>query len=87
MGYKLHKIPKMLVSNKIPETGATFENVNEHLDDVENTDDTVAAISIDDKASKKIGNISDNVSTRLDIRALDHDTNITETIKPFGILD
>ncbi len=87
MGYKLHKIPKTQVLCKIPETDNIFLNVNDHLEDVENTDDTVAAISIDDKANKKIGNISDNGTTRLDITALDHDTNFNCSLKPFGILD
>lgn len=86
-GYKLHKIPKIQVLDKIPETDAIFENVNEHLEDIKNTDDSVAAISIDDKSAKKIGNISDNGTTRLPLSALDHDTNIECTIKPFGILD
>jgi len=87
MGYILHKIPKTQILEKIPETDEIFSNVNEHLEDVKNTDNTVAAISIDDKAAKKIGNISDNGKTRLDIKALDHDTNFECTLKPFGILD
>lgn len=87
MGYKCHKIPKTQVLCKIPETDEIFSNVNEHLEDVQNTDDTVLAISIDDKATKKIGKISDNGTTRLDIKALDHDTNFECNLKPFGILD
>ena len=87
MGYTLHKIPKTQVLDKIPETDAIFENVNEHLEDIEYTDESVAVISIDDKATKKIGNISDNGFTRLDIKALDHDTNFNCSLKPFGILD
>ena len=60
MGYKYHKIPKSEVIDKIPETDAIFENVNDHLELIDNRNEEVAFISIDDKPTKKIGNFSDN---------------------------
>lgn len=51
------------------------------------TGDDTSVISIDDKATKKIGNISDNGKTMLNIEALDHDTHFYYSMKPFGILD
>ena len=87
MGYKYHKIPKSKVINKIPETDAIFENVNDHLEAIDINNKEIAAISIDDKATKKIGNFSDNGYSWINIKALDHDTIFEYSIKPFGILD
>ena len=87
MGYKYHKIPKSKVIDKVPETDAIFENVNDCLESLDNNNDEVAAISIDDKATKKIGKFSDNGMTWINTEALDHDTIFKYAIKPFGILD
>lgn len=87
MGYKFKRISKTKVLNKIPETDIIFDNVHEELEDLNYTNDETAAISIDDKATKKIGNISDNGKSWLDIQALDHDTTFNYAVKPFGILD
>ena len=69
MGYKYHKIPKSKVINKIPETDAIFENVNDHLEAIDINNKEIAAISIDDKATKKIGNFSDNGYSWINIKA------------------
>lgn len=87
MGYKYHKIPKSEIINKVPETDMIFENVNDCLESLDKSNEKVAAISIDDKATKKIGKFSDNGMTWIDTKALDHDTIFKYAIKPFGILD
>ena len=87
MGYKYHKIPKSEIINKVPETDEIFENVNDCLESLDLDNDEVAAASIDDKATKKIGKFSDNGMTWIDTKALDHDTIFKYAIKPFGILD
>ena len=87
MGYKYHKIPKSKIIDKVPETDKIFENVNDCLESLDNNNDEVAAISIDDKATKKIGKFSDNGKTWINTEALDHDTIFKYAIKPFGILD
>lgn len=87
MGYKYHKIPKSEIINKIPETDAIFENVNDCLEAIDINNDEIATISIDDKATKKIGKFSDNGMTWINTKALDHDTIFKHAIKPFGILD
>lgn len=87
MGYSLHKIPKTEVINKVPETDTIFENVNDTMEAINTEDKSTAVISIDDKATKKIGRLSDNGYTWIDIKALDHDTIFDCSIKPFGILD
>lgn len=87
MGYKYHKIPKAKVINKVPETDNIFENVNENLNTITINNNTIAAISIDDKTAKKIGMMIDNGMTWEQIEALDHDTIVEYSVKPFGILD
>ncbi len=87
MGYKLKRISKSKVLDKVPETDEIFENVRNAMESALETDEDTAAVSIDDKAAKKIGNISDNGKSRLNIFALDHDTTFEYSMKPFGILD
>lgn len=79
---------KSLVIEKIPETNAIFENVNDVMEAVvEANDESIAVISIDDKATKKIGKLSDNGKTWSNEKALDHDIIFEYSMKPFGILD
>ena len=87
MGYKYSKIPKTEVVDRIPETDAIFENVNDNLEAINDSDEEVGTISIDDKATKKIGNFSDNGYSWQKLVALDHDTLFKYSVKPFGILD
>lgn len=87
MKYKYHKIPKSETINKVPETDIIFENVNDNIESLDKNNEEVAAISTDDKATKKIGNFSDNGMTWIDTKALDHDTIFDYAVKPFGILD
>lgn len=87
LGYKLRRVTKSLVIEKIPETDAIFENVFETIKAVEHSNDTVVAISIDDKNAKKIGLLSDNGKSYIERKALDHDTIYNCSVKPFGILD
>lgn len=87
LGYKLKRISKSKFLDKIPETDRIFENVNDSMESALESDEYTAVISIDDKATKKVGNLSDNGKSRLGIQALDHDTNFAYSMKPFGILD
>lgn len=87
LGYKIQKVKKTKVLEKIPETDAIFENVNETKQFIPLSGDNVAVISIDDKNRKKIGNISDNGYSWFEREALDHDTNFNCSVVPFGILD
>ena len=86
MVYKYHKIPKSEVIDKIRETDKIFENVNDCLNSINVNNDEIATISIDDKATKKIGKFSDNGYSWMNIKALDHDTIFDYSVKPFGIL-
>ena len=87
LGYKIRKVKKSKVLDKIPETDAIFENINETKQFISLTDDSVAAISLDDKSRKNIGDFSENGYSWYDRNALDHDTNCKCSVNPFGILD
>mgnify|MGYP002519675252 CR=1 FL=1 len=87
LDYKIQKVKKTKVLDKIPKTDAIFENVNETKQFISLSNNDVAVISIDDKNRKKIGNISDNGYSWFNKKALDHDTNFDCSIVPFGILD
>ena len=87
LGYKIQKVKKTKVLDKVPETDAIFENINETKQFILLSGDDVAVISIDDKNRKKIGNISDNGYSWIKKEALDHDTNFNCSVVPFGILD
>lgn len=86
-GYKYCKLQKSDIINRVPETDIIFENVNDNLEALDKNNKEVAAISIDDKATKKIGLFSDNGKTWINETALDHDTIFKYVVKPFGILD
>jgi len=84
MGYRLRKVVKAKPQKKVPETDAIFDNIKEK--DAE-ADAGKKRLSIDCKATVKIGNYSRNGKTRGNNQAVDHDMGCTETYTPFGILD
>jgi hypothetical protein len=85
LGYNLKRVQKVKPLKKIEETDAIFEKLHEIHNETKD-DDTVLRISIDAKASVKIGNYSRNGKSRNGRKALDHDFK-GETITPFGILN
>lgn len=87
LGYKIQKVKKNKVQAKDPKTDEIFENINETKEFIDSSKNVVAVISIDDKARKKIGNLSDNGYSWFLREALDHDTHFNCSINPFGILD
>lgn len=87
MNYKFKKIAKIKVLGKIDSTDAIFENVNNAMESALESDNKTAVASIDDKATKIIGNVSDNGKSWVPLEALDHDTTFDYKMKPFGILD
>jgi len=86
MGYRLRKVVKAKPQKKIPETDAIFENLKEKDTEAKSTP-SVKRLSIDCKATVKIGNYSRGGKTRGNNQADDHDMGCTETYTPFGILD
>ena len=83
--YKITKVKKNKVLKKIPETDAIFENVNKKKEEVRLSLDNVSSYTIDIKATKNVGDVSDNGSSWIEKNALDHDTNVEYKVKPFGI--
>ena len=85
LGYKLKRVQKVKPLKKIAQTDAIFVKLDE-IHDKNKDDDTVLIISIDAKATVKIGNYSRNGKSRNGRKALDHDFQ-GKTITPFGILN
>lgn len=85
-GYRLRPVVKAKPQKKIPETDAIFENIQEK-DGNPGEQGTVKRISIDCKATVKIGEFSRGGKTRGDNQAVDHDMGCTEKYTPFGIVD
>jgi len=85
LGYNMKRVQKVKPLKKVPETDAIFEKLHEIHNETED-DDTVLRLSLDAKASVKIGHYSRNGKSRNGRKALDHDFK-GETITPFGILD
>jgi hypothetical protein len=86
LGYRLRKVVKAKPLKKIPETDAIFENIQD-TDQQAKDSGTVKRISLDCKATVKIGNLSRGGKTRGDTKADDHDFGCSEKYIPCGILD
>jgi hypothetical protein len=85
LGYHLRKVKKNKPLKKIPETDAIFEQlrkVNREADEAEGT----LRISMDAKASVKLGSFSRGGLSRVDVEAGDHDFGDKGSLTPFGIL-
>ena len=87
LGYRFVRVKKSLVLKKIEETDVIFDNVHEAMLFAKNSEEDTVVISIDDKANKKIGDLSDNGKSWIAKEALDHDTTFETSVTPFGILD
>lgn len=87
LNYKITTVKKSRVYKKIPETDDIFDNVKKKKEELKFSDNNVIGISIDDKTSKYIGRLSGGGKAWVQRYGLDHDTNPTYIVKPFGILD
>lgn len=70
---------------KVPETDDIFENIAQK--DTQAKSESVKRISLDCKATVKLGNLSRGGLTRGNRQADDHDMGITESYIPCGIVD
>jgi len=70
---------------KIKETDAIFEQLKEENDRAD-ADDTVLRLSLDAKATVKIGLFCRGGRSWVEVKALDHDFAAEATLTPFGIL-
>lgn len=85
LGYKMKKVQKVKPLKKIEETDNIFNKIVE-INEKYKDDNTVLRLSIDAKATVKIGNYSRNGKSRNGRKALDHDFK-GKTMTPFGILN
>ncbi|MCP4352462.1 MAG: ISAzo13 family transposase [Desulfobacterales bacterium] len=85
-GYRLRKVLKAKPLKKIKETDAIFDNIKEKDQESKNSPN-VRRLSMDCKATVKIGDFSRGGQTRGDNEAGDHDFGCEEKYIPFGIVD
>lgn len=85
IGCSLRKVRKCKPLKKILETDRIFSEVH-RLNDQADVEDGVLRISLDTKATVKIGNYSRGGYSRQVQAACDHDFAPDETLTPFGIL-
>lgn len=86
MGYRLRKVVKAKPLKKIKETDAIFDNIQDKDQQAKDNGD-VKRVSMDCKATVKIGDFSRGGNTRGDTAANDHDFGWQEKYTPCGILD
>lgn len=85
MGYHLKKVRKTKPLKKIEQTDAIFENLKK-VHDENKSKSNVLRLSIDTKDRVKIGEFSRGGSSRVIVKAGDHDFG-GDYLTPFGILD
>jgi len=85
LGYQLRKVRKCLPLKKIPETDAIFEEVH-RVNQAADQDGGILRISLDTKATVKVGTFSRGGYNRQGDNAYDHDFQPEATFTPFGIL-
>ena len=85
LGYTLKKVKKAKPLKKIEQTDAIFSKLKETHEKTKDQSNVVR-ISIDTKDRVKIGHFSRNGSSRVAVKAADHDFS-TAFVTPFGILD
>lgn len=82
-GYPRRKVAKSKPKKKLPETDAIFDEVHRVNAAADAREDTLR-ISLDAKATVKIGEFSRNGYSRVEVAAADHDFQPTETVTPYG---
>lgn len=82
LGYTLKKVKKSQPLKKIPETDAIFKQVHRVNREADLRKDVVR-ISMDAKASVKLGELSRDGKNRIEIKASDHDFS-KKMMTPFG---
>lgn len=82
--YHLRRVQKTQPLKKIPETDAIFEQLHQ-VNLAADADPTVLRLSMDAKATVKLGLFSRGGLTRFIVKALDHDFNEKKKLTPYGI--
>jgi len=85
LGYKLKKVKKVKPLKKIEQKDAIFNKLKEMHEETKDQNNVVR-LSIDTKDRMKIGDFSRGGTSRVEVRAMDHDFSKV-FVPPFGILD
>lgn len=85
LGFRLRKVKKCQPLKKIPETDAIFDEVH-RVNEEADQNEGVLRISLDTKATVKVGPFSRGGHNRQGESACDHDFQPGATLTPFGIL-
>jgi hypothetical protein len=85
LGYRPQRIAKCRPIKRVPETDAIFEEVH-RINAEADADPGVLRLSLDTKATVKIGPFSRGGKSRCPEAACDHDFDPETTLTPFGIL-
>jgi transposase len=85
LGYRLRKVKKCKPLKKIPQTDAIFESVH-RINEAADQGAGILRISLDTKATLKVGPLSRGGYNRQGENACDHDFKANTTLTPFGIL-
>jgi hypothetical protein len=85
LGYRLRKVKKCKPLKKIPETDAIFDTVK-MINQAADESDGVLRISLDTKATVKVGSFSRGGYNRQSQHACDHDFQTGVSLTPFGLL-
>ena len=85
-GYRLRPVIKARPQKKVEGTDSQFMNIKNNDKKMED-DENIKRLSMDCKATVKIGEYSRGGKTRGDNRAVDHDMGCDEKYTPFGIVD
>jgi hypothetical protein len=85
-GYWLRTVKKALPKKVVPESGLIFTSVA-GVNDLARGDDSVAVLSIDCKASVRVGLFARHGKTRVGAEGHGHDFKPDAVLVPFGILD
>ena len=85
LGYHPQKVQKCKPLKKIPETDAIFDEVHRANTEATDSEDCLR-ISLDTKATVKIGELARGGKSRQPQKAADHDFETSTALTPFGML-
>lgn len=84
LGYHLQSVQKTRPLKRIPQTDAIFEQLHQ-VNAEADADQSTLRISMDAKATVLLGHLSRGGSTRVLVKALDHDFRPKDTVTPLGL--
>ena len=87
LSYRLRKVVKAKPLKKVKETDAIFENIKKKDQEVKSADEHIIRISMDCKATVKLGELSRGGLSRGDNKACDHDFISNGSHTPCGIVN